>query len=189
CAMWRPYTPENERHRRRVPRRMDDADWRGFISEGTPAGRLATAREDGRPRLMPVWFVLDGDDIVLSTGATSIKGRDLQRTGIASVRVDAAHPPFALVTGSVAISGDLGGLARWATVIARRYLGADRAEEFGRRNAASREVLVRPHAEHTSPRPTWPSGAGLTAVASAARSPARWVASSPRPRRIPRSAI
>jgi hypothetical protein len=27
-------------------------------------------------------------------------------------------------------------------------MGADRAEEFGRRNAAAGELLVRPHAEH-----------------------------------------
>src|SRR4051794_41385682 len=110
---------------------MDDAEWRGFISEGTRTGKLATTREDGRPHVVPVWFVLDGDDIVFSTGATTVKGRNLERSGVASMCVDLPQPPFAFVsvTGSVAISDDLDLLARWATVIARRYVGADRAEE------------------------------------------------------------
>ena len=129
---------------------MDDAEWRAFISEGTRTGKLATTREDGRPHVVPVWFVLDGDDIVFSTSATSVKGRDLERTGVASMCVDLPQPPFAFVTvtGSVALSGDLDALTGWTTVIARRYVGADRAEEFGGRNAVSGELLVRLHAEH-----------------------------------------
>jgi PPOX class probable F420-dependent enzyme len=129
---------------------MDDAEWRAFISEGTRTGKLATTREDGRPHVVPVWFVLDGDDIVFSTSASSVKGRDLQRTGVASMCVDDSQPPFAFVTvtGSVAVSDDLDALTGWATVIARRYMGAERAAEFGRRNAAPGELLVRLHAEH-----------------------------------------
>ena len=34
-------------------------------------------------------------------------------------------------------------LLEWATRIARRYVPAGRAEEFGRRNAAPEELLVR----------------------------------------------
>jgi PPOX class probable F420-dependent enzyme len=133
-----------------MARRMNDAEWRAFISEGTRTGKLATTREDGRPHVVPVWFVLDGDDIVFSTGASSVKGRNLQRTGVAAMCVDVPHPPFAFVTvtGRVAISGELDALTRWATVIARRYIGAARAVEFGRRNAVPGELLVRLHAEH-----------------------------------------
>jgi PPOX class probable F420-dependent enzyme len=133
-----------------MARRMDEAEWRAFVSEGTRTGKLATTREDGRPHVVPVWFVLDGDDIVFSTGATSVKGRDLQRTGTASMCVDDPHPPFAFVTvsGNVSISQDLDELAQWTTVIARRYMGSDRAEEFGRRNTDTGELLVRLRAEH-----------------------------------------
>ena len=129
---------------------MDDAEWRAFISEGTRTGKLATTREDGRPHVVPVWFVLDGDDIVFSTSASSVKGRNLQRTGVASMCVDAPQPPFGFVTvtGSVAVSEDLDALTDWATVIARRYMGAERAAEFGARNAAPGELLVRLRAEH-----------------------------------------
>ena len=43
----------------------------------------------------------------------------------------------------VTLSEDLEELLRFATAIAGRYMGADRAEEFGRRNAVPGELLVR----------------------------------------------
>jgi hypothetical protein len=36
-------------------------------------------------------------------------------------------------------------LKDWATKIAARYMGADRAEEYGARNAVEEELLVRLH--------------------------------------------
>jgi hypothetical protein len=38
-------------------------------------------------------------------------------------------------------------MLRFATTIARRYMGAHRAEEFGRRNAVPGELLARLHPE------------------------------------------
>ena len=129
---------------------MDDAQWRAFVSEGTRTGKLATTRRDGRPHVVPIWFVLDSDDFVFTTGEHSIKGRALQRTGIAALCVDDESAPYAFVsvTGTVSISREPDELLRWATAIGGRYMGAERAEEFGRRNAAADELLVRLHADH-----------------------------------------
>jgi PPOX class probable F420-dependent enzyme len=129
---------------------MDDAQWRAFVSEGTRTGKLATTRHDGRPHVVPIWFVLDGTDFVFNTGDHTIKGRALRRTGIAALCVDDERPPYAFVsvTGTVSISEDPEELLRWATAIGGRYMGADRAEEFGRRNAVPGELLVRLHADH-----------------------------------------
>ena len=52
------------------------------------------------------------------------------------------------VSGPVTIPTDQDDLLRWATTIGGRYMGADRAEEFGRRNAIAGELLVRLHADH-----------------------------------------
>jgi PPOX class probable F420-dependent enzyme len=133
-----------------MPRRMDDAEWRAFVSEGTRTGKLATTRHDGRPHVVPIWFVLDGDDFVFNTGEHTIKGRALARTGIGALCVDEERPPFAFVTvtGTVTITADLDDMRRWATAIGRRYMGAGRGEEFGRRNAVEGELLVRLHADH-----------------------------------------
>ena len=62
-----------------------------------------------------------------------------------SLVVDDDTPPFAFVklTGSVTVSEDPDELLTWAARIGRRYMGADRAEEFGRRNGVPGELLVR----------------------------------------------
>jgi nitroimidazol reductase NimA-like FMN-containing flavoprotein (pyridoxamine 5'-phosphate oxidase superfamily) len=58
---------------------MTGAEWREFVTAGTRTGKLAVTRRDGRAHVTPVWFVLDGDDAVLTTHETSIKGRVLRR--------------------------------------------------------------------------------------------------------------
>ena len=133
-----------------MPRAMDDAEWRAFVSEGTRTGKLATTRHDGRPHVVPIWFVLDGDDFVFNTGAHSIKGRSLASNGIGALCVDDERPPFGFVsvTGTVTITTEPDEVRRWATAIGARYMGADRAEEFGERNAIEVELLVRLHADH-----------------------------------------
>ena len=59
--------------------------------------------------------------------------------------VDLETPPYAFVQvqGRAEVSQDPADLLRTATEIAARYMGADRAEEFGRRNAVPGELVVR----------------------------------------------
>ncbi len=61
--------------------RMTETEWREFLAAGTRTGKLATTRPDGRPHVVPIWFILDGDDLVFTTGADTVKGRSLLRTG------------------------------------------------------------------------------------------------------------
>ncbi len=118
---------------------------RAFLAHGTRTGKLATVRPDGRAHLAPVWFVLDGDDLVITTGATTVKGRNLRRDPRVTVLVDDETPPFAYVQveGTAAVSEDLDEMLDWATRIGGRYMGVDQAEAFGHRNAVPGELLVR----------------------------------------------
>ena len=118
---------------------------RAFLLDGTRTGILCTVREDGRPHAAPVWFTLDGDDVMFNTGAGTVKGRNLQRDARAVLAVDESTPPFDFVTisGYVEISEDLDEVLRWATVLGARYMGPDRADAFGKRNAVPGELLVR----------------------------------------------
>jgi PPOX class probable F420-dependent enzyme len=118
---------------------------REFLGHGTRTGKLASTRADGSPHLTPVWFVLDGDDLVFTTSTKSVKGRTLRRDPRAAMCVDDDGPPysFVIVEGSVELSEDPDALLEWATRIGARYMGADRAEEFGRRNGVPGELLVR----------------------------------------------
>lgn len=130
---------------------MTDDERRAFLSAGTRTGVLSTVRKDGSPHAAPVWFVLDGDDLVFMTGAETVKGRNLRGDGRAVMTVDDGAPPysFVTVTGSVEISEDLDVMLPLSIRIAARYVGDDKAEEFGRRNAVPGELLVRLRPSHT----------------------------------------
>ena len=130
---------------------MTDEQRRAFLSTGTRTGVLSTVRKDGTPHAAPIWFVLDGDVAVFTTGRDTVKGRNLQRTGVAALTVDEPAPPFSFVTvtGRVEISNDLDDMLVWATRLGARYMGAENAEAFGRRNAVPEELLVRLIPERT----------------------------------------
>ncbi|MCB8905568.1 MULTISPECIES: PPOX class F420-dependent oxidoreductase [unclassified Streptomyces] len=125
--------------------RMTDDQWRTFVSEGTRTGKLATVRDDGSPHVVPIWFLLDGDEFVFNTGKDTVKGRNLARDGRVSLCVDDDTPPFAFVSlsGRAELSEDPDELRHWAGRIGARYMGEDRADEFGERNAVPGELLVR----------------------------------------------
>jgi PPOX class probable F420-dependent enzyme len=95
--------------------------------------------------VMRVWFVLDGEELVSTTWGDSVKGRNLRRNPRAAVIVDEEVAPYAFVhlRGHVTLSEDLEDVLRFATAIGGRYIGAERAGEFGRRNAVPGELLVR----------------------------------------------
>ena len=127
-------------------RDMTDEEWRAFVTEGTRTGKLATTRADGRPHVAPIWFDLDDDGaVVFTTGAETVKGRSLRRDPQVCLCVDDETPPFAFVVieGTAEVSRDADELLEWATRIGGRYMGADRADEYGRRNAVPGEMLVR----------------------------------------------
>src|ERR1700727_1444086 len=101
-----------------------------FLMEGTRTAHVATVRADGRPHLKPVWFELAGEpgdfQVVFTTAADTV-------------------PPFAfvLVEGSAELSDDPAELLAVATRLGGRYMGADRAAEYGARNGVAPELIVR----------------------------------------------
>ncbi len=124
---------------------MTEDEIREFLAHGTRTAKLASVGRSGAPHVMPVWFVLDGEQLVFTTGAESVKGRNLRRDTRVAVVVDDETPPFAFVhiRGRASVSEALDEMLAYATKIGGRYMGAERAEEFGRRNAMPGELLVR----------------------------------------------
>jgi PPOX class probable F420-dependent enzyme len=72
---------------------MDESEWRAFLSAGTRTAKLATTRQDGRPHVAPVWFLLEGDEIVFNTGRDTVKGRTIARDRRVAICVDDDRPP------------------------------------------------------------------------------------------------
>ena len=124
---------------------LSDPEVRDFLTRGTRTGKLGYLAASGRPLVTPVWFIVDGDSLVFNTGKETAKGRALARDPRATLCVDLEEPPFAFVQvqGEAELSEDPAELLRTATVIAARYMGAERAEEFGQRNAVPGELVVR----------------------------------------------
>ncbi len=126
-------------------RRMTRDECLDFLMARPRTAKLATVRPDGRPHVVPIWFDLDGEQLLFTTGENTVKARNLRHSPWVSLCVDDETPPFAYVKvdGTVEFSEELTEMLYWATRIGGRYMGADQAEVYGRRNAVTGELLVR----------------------------------------------
>jgi PPOX class probable F420-dependent enzyme len=126
---------------------IDDPDILAFLTEGTRTGKIGRTAKDGRPLVAPVWFLVEDRTSVFNTHRDTAKGRAFARDPRVVLCVDLEEPPYAFVQvqGSVTLSEDPDELLRTATALGGRYMGADRAEEYGKRNAAPGELVVRLH--------------------------------------------
>ncbi|WP_326584473.1 PPOX class F420-dependent oxidoreductase [Streptomyces sp. NBC_00487] len=126
-------------------RKMTERQWRAFVTHGTRTGKLSTVRAGGSPHVTPVWFLLDGDDIVLTTEKDGVKGRNLARDGRFALCVDEDRPPYAfvLLQGRATVSEDADDMVRWGGLLGARYMGDDRTEEYAARNGGPGNLLVR----------------------------------------------
>lgn len=122
-----------------------DRQVREFLEHGTRTGKLAFTAPSGRPLVAPVWFVLQGGEIVFNTGKDTAKGHYLARDRRVTLCVDLERVPYAFVQvqGEADLSEEPADLLRTATIIGEHYMGAERAEEFGRRNGVPGELVVR----------------------------------------------
>lgn len=124
---------------------MSPDEIREFLTYGTRTGKLATVRGNGRAHVAPIWFVLDGDDLLFTTWHTSVKAKNMQRDPRVNLCVDDETAPYAfvIVEGTVTFSEDREECLKWAARIGGRYMGEDQAEVFGKRNSVEGELLVR----------------------------------------------
>ena len=121
------------------------ADVIDFLTEGTRTGKLGYLAADGRPLVAPIWFLIEDGELVFNTGADTAKGKALARDPRVVLCVDLEEPPFGFVQiqGVATTSEDAADLVDTATRIGARYMGAERGEEFGKRNGVPGELVVR----------------------------------------------
>jgi PPOX class probable F420-dependent enzyme len=128
---------------------MTDQETWDFLTSGTRTAHVGSVRAGGRPHVKPVWFVLDGRpgdfQVLFNTAADTVKGRTLQRDNRVALSVDDPAPPYAfvIVEGTADLTGDVEDVRAVATRIGGRYMGAERAAEFGARNGVPGELVVR----------------------------------------------
>lgn len=115
------------------------------LGEGTRTAHVSYLARDGRPLAAPVWFVIEDRSIVFATGRGTAKGRALARDPRIALTVDVPAAPYGFVQiqGVAEFDERRDVVRRITTACGRRYMGADRAEEFGARNADENEIVVR----------------------------------------------
>jgi PPOX class probable F420-dependent enzyme len=124
---------------------MTDAQVREFLEHGTRTAKLATVGPDTHPHVVPVWFVLDGEDLVVTTMSGSMKARHMALNPRVAVSVDDERPPFAFVAirGTATLHPNPVDLLTWLTRIAHRYFAGPEADDLARHYASIDDLIVR----------------------------------------------
>lgn len=65
-----------------------------FITERPRVGRLATTDAGGHPHVVPVWFKVNGEEILVHTMAAMAKARNVADTGVFALAVDTDVWPY-----------------------------------------------------------------------------------------------
>jgi PPOX class probable F420-dependent enzyme len=127
------------------------AQRKALLTEDGRTAVLAITRADGRPHATPVWFALDGEDVLVNIGENTVKGKALQRDPRVTLVVDTGAPPytFVMLEGEAEIFRDSNEIHRGSTMIARRYLDDEAAAGWVNGYATGPgKVLVRVRPTH-----------------------------------------
>jgi PPOX class probable F420-dependent enzyme len=131
-----------------MPAMTPEETW-DFLMAGTRTAKVATVRTDGRPHVKPVWFELAGQpaafQLLFTTHSGTVTGRNLSHDPRVMLAVDDPEPlySFVLIEGTAELSTNLDEIIVVATRLGGRYMGDDRAAEYGARNGVPTERLVR----------------------------------------------
>lgn len=104
--------------------------------------------EPGRgPLALPVWYEVDGDDVVISMDGSSLKARLLAAAGRATLTAQTEAPPYQYVSVEGPITIGPHPAADDGYALAARYLGPDFGRMYADANpptADTVEVRLRP---------------------------------------------
>lgn len=107
----------------------------------------ATLGGDGRPHLVPLWYVLEGREVVGWTYAKSQKVRNLERRPQATLQVEAGEAYHdlrgAMLECDVEIVRDLDAVATIGAALAGKYVGRSGADSSGIQEGMLRQAAKR----------------------------------------------
>jgi PPOX class probable F420-dependent enzyme len=127
-----------------MQRMNDDEAW-AFLETGERPAVFASVRPDGQPHVVPTWYAVEGRTIVFTTWHTTVKASNLRHDHRVAMTVQDPLPPYDYVAleGTAELIDDLEDCRAISTRLGAKYMGDDRADEFGRRNGVQGELVVR----------------------------------------------
>ena len=130
--------------------KMTEAEAWDFLRGGDRTAVFASVRSSGRPHAVPTWYAVDGDELVFTTWHETVKAANLRRDPRVTLVVQDPAPPYDYVSvdGEARLIDDLAECRRIATELGGKYIGEERADEFGARNGVEGELVVRIRPTH-----------------------------------------
>jgi PPOX class probable F420-dependent enzyme len=103
---------------------ITDPEVLGFLTNHLDTGKIGYTKADGQVVIRPIWFIVDGGDIVFMTGRNSVKAKAFRRDPRVAFSLDKVSQPMSSVQieGTVAESFD--DKDRVLPLIIRRYVPA-----------------------------------------------------------------
>jgi PPOX class probable F420-dependent enzyme len=135
---------------------MNPEEVMNFLNLGTMTAKVSTATLEGIPHVAPVWFVIDYDPhssnnkdftVIFTTFHNSVKARHLMSNPKVCLSVDDQKSPFSFVILNGIAEIDhypkYDELLRLTSRIAKRYMGEENAQKYGKRNAVKGECIIK----------------------------------------------
>ncbi len=123
---------------------LDDPVVAGLMN-GPTLARLAYVGRNGRPRVVPIWFIHRDGELLMVTGPKADKVAAIEANGAVALTIDSDRPPYhvLLVDGDATVE-PVEGMAPEYPEIVRRYLG-DGAEGYlaGMRDRVKQQRRIR----------------------------------------------
>jgi PPOX class probable F420-dependent enzyme len=109
---------------------------------------LATINEDGTPQLTTMWFLLEGDTVVMNTKAGRVKDRNMKRDPRISVCVEDGYN-YVTISGTVEMNDDQEVAQRDIYRLAARYNGEEAAKrQMEEQFSKEHRITLRLKCEH-----------------------------------------
>jgi PPOX class probable F420-dependent enzyme len=126
---------------RRDQIRMSDDELGDFLAEQKVV-TVATIGPNGRPHLMPLWYVVDGDDLRGWTFAKSQKAKNLERDPRATLQIEAGveyqELRGVMFEADVEIERDPDKVAAYGSALFERYAPGADVDDMIRKQAQKR---------------------------------------------------
>jgi PPOX class probable F420-dependent enzyme len=105
-------------------------------------GVVSTINADGAPQTTVIWFIREGDDLIFTTDAESLKAKNMRRDPRISLLVNHGGR-YVSLRGTVELDEDAQHGSEWLLRIAQRYYGEEEgANQFNSMNQKP-QVVVR----------------------------------------------